>query len=205
MRVVIFGSRTFAPLRDVRRAVAAMSADDVLIVAGVSGVANAARDAAASAGATCRDIPLSSDRAELVAEAAKPDTHVIAFAAKDPETKAVTEGTAGLIALLEREGVDVDVRSSPLTAVQALTYHRLEVELQKLNETPERRRGYRQKRVSQAAVELHRVQVALTSWLTANEHAGPDEAWIKNLRRYELVSDLLNEAKDALSGESIAA
>ena len=205
MRYLMFGSRTYAPLRDVRRVVGAMTTDDVLVVAGVSSVATTARAVAAEHGVTCRDIPLSSDRAELIAEVTKADTHVIAFAAKDPETKAVTEGTAGLIALLQGEGIDVDVRSSSLTAVQALAYHRLEVELQKLTETPERRRGYRQKRVSQAAVDLYRVQVALTDWLTANEHAGSDDKWIVNLKRYELVSDLLSDAKDAVSGELAAA
>jgi hypothetical protein len=218
--VIIFGSRTFAPLEQVRDDIYALPAGVTIIGAGKADVITAAREAATQFEA----IPLSVDRSELLTAARHPGTAVWTYAARDPETKETTEGTAQLIAWLTEEGVPVDIRRSTLTATQALAYHHLESELEKLIAAPANRRRYREGRCLAAGAALHSVHTALYRWLETHD-SDPDllrqarqsyladhtdfqltaalndgsEQWIRNLRRYELVSRLLIRAKTQIT------
>lgn len=57
--------------------------------------------------------PLETTRATLLALSAEPDTEVVMFCARDPETKQVTEGMAGIQHLLTDRGIPFRVVSSP--------------------------------------------------------------------------------------------
>lgn len=228
--VIILGSRTFAPLDQVRDDIRALSPDVAVYGVGKADLVTAASEVAMDFHA----IQVTTDRAPILEAARRPSSVVWAYAARDPETKETTEGTQQLIDWLTSEGITVDVRRSELTAVQALAYHHLETELEKLIASPANRRRYRENRCYTAGVALHRIHEAVYRWLESNDsdpqllarartnyladrtddeltaelNDGAD-AWIRNLKRYELMSRLLIRTKalvalPALSGSAEA-
>lgn len=218
-RILLLGSRTFAPLDQVRDDIGALPSGVMVIGVGKSPLI----DAAQSVARTFKTMPLATDRTPLVDAARVKDTAVWCYAALDPETREITEGTGQIIDWLTSNGIDVDVRRSILTAPQAAAFHRLESELEKLGDAPANRRRYRLNRVLTAAVALYRVHEAIYRWLEENntdasllrkarqnyERDLVDEdlvaqiddgadTWIRNLKRYELITRLLVRAKQSV-------
>ena len=228
-RMVIFGSRLYAPLRDVTRFVEDLPVETVIVAVGASDVAQVARETAAANGRRCEAIPLTAKADELYDAARQPETGVTVFAARDPETKEITERTGIEIAALRELGIVPDVRQSALTAQQGALYHRLESELRKLRDTPAARRSYRIKRVTDAGVQLWAAHDALMEWLEDNdtdpairrelvrqyrENAITQKTldacnhgfstWQRNYNRYLLIASLLNAAMDAIGDRDLA-
>ncbi len=223
---IVFGSRTYAPLRDVTAFVESLPVDVTIVAVGSTLVADTAREAATANGRHVTSIPLSTSADELFDAADQDGASVTVFAALDPETKEITDRTGALITMLNERGATVEVRQSILNAAQASRYHRVEVELRKLIETPDARRTYRLKRLTDAGIELWKAHDALMEWMTEND-ADPTlrselfrqyldgdvdqklvqevntgwNQWERNYHRYLVIADLLNDAKTAIADE----
>lgn len=218
-RILLLGSRTFAPLDQVRDDIASIPSGVTVIGVGKAPLI----DTAQSVAMTFETMPLATDRTPLLDAAYVKDTVVWCYAALDPETREITEGTGQIVDWLTANGVTVDVRRSILTAPQAAAFHHLESELEKLGDAPANRRRYRLNRVLTAAVALYRVHEAIYHWLEENDTdaallrkarrnyerdlvdedlvARIDEGadiWIRNLKRYELITRLLVRAKQSV-------
>lgn len=191
---LILASRTYVPLSDVDTEV-----DSDSVAFGVSAIALRAESLGA------KRLPLEATRKTLLEFAADGDNHVILFVARDPVTKMVTEGMAGIMRLLEDRGIEFRVVSSPFPGRVCSMLTELRERTEKaLAAKTEARKTYWIERVletSKAVVDA-RDEFAMKLAEGLPFGVGDDELdqrWIKWLKTYQALVDGLRSAQEVLA------
>lgn len=214
-RLIILGSRHYSPPRDVVPLIAELPDHATVIALGRSRVADAAQAAADSRGLDCQRLPLDSRREVLLREASAPGlTRTVVFAAREPGSREISQGTAGIIWLLNERGINHEVRLSPTPGRvgEAITtlLDRAETARGAGSITPwdTRRAQVLRNRVMQGGGPMHAVLDARDDYRRRLEdgwralEALPDKGrdsdeetrWIDWLRCYQGICDALSEA-----------
>lgn len=216
-RVAIVGSRTWPTPDDVARYVAALPPGTVVVTDDRPMVGGVVRAAAAKHGFDlvfhdlnrARDGKAASYRqAEaIVAGCAR----LVAFAANDPKTRQITEGTALRIRLAERRGVPVEVVATPVPARVCQLIARLRHRYDGIEHAPTPgHQAYRIRSAYQLVGDLVRVRAEfetrlLDGWEEIKdtddqaERDAKEDAWCGVLlATYRTVSDVIAEAMAVL-------
>jgi hypothetical protein len=195
---LILSSRTYRPLADVDA------------VAGPGAVAFGATPIALRAeslGATRK--PLETTRKTLLELAARPETEVVMFVARDPATKQPTAGMAGIHALLADRGIPFRVVSSPFPGRVCALLTEFAARTERASAAADRRRVVLTQRVLDLAAAVVDERDAYAKKL-AESHAfmvgdkRMDAKWLTWLRIYEELCDALESAKGLLGGRVAA-
>lgn len=207
--LAIVGSRTYQPLGDVTRYVARLPKQTVLICPGASPVVLLAAEIATARGLTVESIPLDPRRPFL-----DRIDGLVVFAATDPATKRITDGTAGLITQAESLGVPLDLHHAPCSGrlCQLLTtYQAQRAKVEAIPASQGRRRAGMVRRLyalgaelvderDRLADKLERGWEVLGAGRQATDQADdhPERRqWEKWLAGYEAIADALQDGLEA--------
>ena len=221
-RVAIIGSRTYPSPDDVIAYVAALHPGTVIVSGGATGADTFAEEAAKRAGLDLTrhlpDVPkYGSPAAYFHRNKAIVDDcdRVVAFAAKDKRTKQITAGTQMTIDIARREGVPVEVIETPVPARVCDLIARLRHRYDGIRSAPTPSHGaYRIRSARELVADLVVVradydQRLCDGWEEIEQEQDADEAdrktatWLKWLKTYETVSDVITEARTILDSLSV--
>lgn len=207
--LAIVGSRIYQPLGDVTRYVARLPKQTTLICPGASPVVLLAADIAKARGLTVEAILLDPRRPFL-----NRIDGLIVFAATDPATKRITDGTAGLITQAESLGVPLDLHHAPCSGRVCETLTAFQTQRAKVEALPAsqaRRKAALTQRLfalgatlvderDRLADKLDRGWEVLGTGYNAADHADdhPERTqWETWLRSYEAICDALQDGLEA--------
>lgn len=210
MNVVMLGSRIYQPLTDVDTAVAALPETASVTAIGSSDVALRAESAGTARGLVTVRRPLETTRRTLLELAAQPNTNIVLFVARDPETRQPTEGMAGIQALLIDRGFTFSLVSSELPGKVCQLISELRTQTAKALATVQGRRqlviAERALKVASAVVdERDRYEQKLEEGMPFRVGDPElDAKWISWERTYRALCDALTEAKALLTLKAAA-
>lgn len=184
--LLVFGSTRFAPLSDIP-AFLADHADDTIWTWGTNDVAREVHRVRPDA----QVLTASSNRNDIVSRSNAERVTAFALVARDPETREISEGTNGLITVLQKSRIQVEVVGSSLTAPQADAYHDVEWSYRKLATAASKRSRYHITRLAVPVARLDALCGDLELAL-ASDDTNDDDRWIRSLRRVETMRKLLN-------------
>ena len=204
MNLIVLGSRIYAPLSDVDVGIAALPPGSTVIAYGSSDVCKRSVVAAQSAGIEARNATLSNSRRELIEAATQPDAHVLLFVARDPATKAITEGIVNIAALLEKNNVQPRIVESPLPGriCHLMTKQRQAIDAA-LEAAQKERRVILTQRALKANTELlnardeYAQRLAQGLWLQVDDEAATDK-WMRWEFIYRMICNAIEDARALL-------
>lgn len=151
--------------------------------------------------------PLETTRATLLSMATEPDTEVVMFVARDPETKQPTEGMAGIQNLLANRGIPFRVVSSPFPARICALLTEFDERVAKAARAVDGPGGVRRRMLNEKVLALAKQVIderdACQEKLEAGKDfmvgdAKMDMKWTTWLRIYQSLCDALENAKVVL-------
>lgn len=217
-RIAIVGSSIWPTPADVVAYVEALEPDAVVVTDDRAIVGGLASEAATRRG--LRAVVVAPNRQRdgdaapfrqsdaIVAEASR----LVAFAAKDPTTKQMSEGTALRIRLAERRGIPIEVIETPVSGSVCSLITRLRHRYEGIRFAPTPGHGaFRVKSAGALLAELMAEGHRMRLWLEDAYAEIEDEplssptrdvhetTWIKRLRAYEIVLGVVSEAENVLA------
>lgn len=195
--ILIFGSTRFAPLSDIP-AFLADHADDTIWTWGTNDVAREVHRVRPDA----LILTASSNRNDIVSRSNTEQLTAYAFVARDPETREISEGTNGLITVLQKSRIQVEIVGSSLTAPQADAYHDVEWSYRKLATAASKRSRYHINRLTAPVARLDAICVDLEAALASDE-TNDDDRWIRSLRRVETMRKLLHAVEAEIASRPL--
>lgn len=201
MNLIVLGSRIYQPVEDVDRYVLDLPDDATITAYGSIDVGKRAVLVAISRGLSARNVTLSTSRSELLEAAKQLGVRVVIFVARDPITKGPTEGTAGLMNLLNQHEIPIERIDSPLPGriCQIITKQSQAID----SALTARHQEHRSRALINRALKINtellherdRIEEKLKSGFNLQlQDEDATDRWLRWLTIYEQISKSLNDA-----------